>query len=300
MQDKRPGWRDVESDEAKRRRWKVAAGEGPPHQAWYYAPGFKAETFGTAFLAALRTVFWSPAKGRVTPGMDVKADPSNTLDGVPVLRVTMPDRLVEHFTYAEQTFVLCRAMRGDIEVDFIREWDGLSRRQMASSPTIMGDVSTLLGGADLPTPAALLRNDRGRVEGTAVPKAVPPASADAAVDEARRPPTVAPDEVPEAPRAKIFLLPDPPRAQESPKIVPRARPAPAVPPSAPPARLVSALPAPTIPVAARRTPPQRPAPPAPPDPPEAPEPSERDPFLWVFFALAGIAGIAFAVFRAFF
>lgn len=286
MQNGKPGWRTVESDEAKRLRWKVAAGDGPPHQAWYFAPDFKAEPFGTAFLAALRDVFWSPSKGRVTPGMDVKAELSNTLEGVVVLRVAWPERLVGHFTHADRTFVLCRAMRGDAEVDFVREWDGLSaRRTMNASPTIMGDVRALVDGTDVALPNGLLRGSRSRVEAPA-----PTVSPDATTDNAPRLPETPPAEVPEPPRVVPRLA--------RPPIVERPRPTlPAAPPTpVAPARLRSALPAPS----AVPTPPRPPAPPAKPEPPEAPEPSERDPFLWVLLGIAGFAGLAFAVFRAFF
>ncbi len=172
---------DPETDAAKEAAWRDFAGGKAPHRAWYYSLRFRGDLEDHAFRGALRDAFWSAAtKKRLVPNVDVKVDYVSVLPGVPILRVSMPERLVVSFTIGDMAFALYKAMVDDRTLDFGRDWGGLrgSEESGGRAHTVVGDIGMMMDGEDVPPPAAMLRvnEDRARAaEHVRVPSRVPPA-----------------------------------------------------------------------------------------------------------------------------
>lgn len=212
---------DDATDAAKEDAWRAYAGDRAPHRAWYYSPSFREDDLAS-LLVALRDVFWSPAtKTRVTRDVDVKVEHLHVLPGVPILRVSMPERLVASFVAGDATFVLYKAMIDEKVVDFGHEWGGLRSAARGGSMTVVGNVGQMMDGMDIPPPAAILRNAENRV--VPPPPALPPRAraAPALLAPPRLPPpAISPLEVPQAPT----IVPDPADAESPAPVAPAAQP----------------------------------------------------------------------------
>lgn len=167
---------DDETNEAKNAAWKEAAGDLPPHRAWYYSYTFQDERLNAEFLGALRAALWDAgSKSRVVPDLDVKVDYVSALPGVPILRVSMPARFVPAFTVTvdgvEIPFVLYKAKRESVEMDFGSLWGGLrSQAEGSRSATVIGDLSSIMDATDAPPPNVLLRAAEEASRPAAVPE----------------------------------------------------------------------------------------------------------------------------------
>lgn len=283
----RINWRVAESDADKADYWKKRTGsDASPIQAWYWCSGFEEEDVDAAFFDLLRSVFWSrQKKACVVLNVDVKIEESPYMVGVPIVRVTVPDRFVPSFWAGERLFVLCQARSGDAMVDYIGLWDStLERRDVEASHTRFAGPLSGAAATDVPPPLAMIRGNRAAAP-AARPVPIP----------AEPPPVLVPPPV-----ASATDVPDPAAIRPT---APTGRVASVsrVPRPAP-ARLAPTLPEPPV---RPRVEPPRPILPFPPQPPVAPAPVEPDPesaerdLLPVFLAAGiGIALVAAAILYA--
>lgn len=231
---KNPNWmhHDDVTDTAKERAWQALAGNQPPQRAWYYSSTFREEALG-GLLPQLRDVFWGPGKSRVSKDVDVKVEHLTVLQGVPILRVSMPQRLVASFAVGTTVFVLYKAMVGDKTLDFGQAWGGLRGAVHNGSHTVLGDIGHMVAGDDAPPPAAILRKAEQATSPS--PPAIPrPSRAEPVVIPASRAtaPRVDPHEVPHGPT----IVPD---SSEEPTTESGAPPAPPAPAESAPPRIVT-------------------------------------------------------------
>ena len=162
-------WMDASSDAAKWAEWKTAMRGAAPHEAWYFSPGFDRFASADALYEAMRLALWGETKPRVIRNVDAKVEESRTIDGIPLIRVSMPEKFVPRFEAAGSTFYLYSAIVGDTEIDFARMWNGLraTRSRTAARQTIMGDVSQLVGADEMPVPRGVLRAASRRADAPA-------------------------------------------------------------------------------------------------------------------------------------
>ncbi len=151
-------WMNVDSDDAKTSRWNTAVGGDAPRQAWYYGPRIGKTALTPEFLETLRRVFWA--------GVDAKLDDALVINGIPLLRVTLPRKFVPHFNADDTTFYLYKAVSSLTIVDFGQLW-GEPRaveRRRASPMTMVGNVGLVMDPADMPAPQGVLRAEQSRAE----------------------------------------------------------------------------------------------------------------------------------------
>lgn len=162
---KNPNWMhgDNVTNTAKEAAWRALAGDRSPQRAWYYSFSFKEEGELGALLTTLRDIFWDAKKSRVVKDVDVKAEHLSALPGVPILRVSMPDRFVASFLVGDKQFVLYKASIDGNVIDFGYLWGGLRDSVHKGSATVLGDAVRLMAADDAPPPAALLRHAEQRV-----------------------------------------------------------------------------------------------------------------------------------------
>lgn len=159
-------WMETASGMAKTSRWSTAGNGALPREAWYYGPRLGRTELTEDFLDRLRLELWGAKRARVIAGIDAKLDESLTINGVPMLRVTMPGRFVPHFDADETTFYLYKAVAGGTVVDFGRLWGGpvADERRRESPLTRMG----IIAADETPSPRGVIVAERARAEADAM------------------------------------------------------------------------------------------------------------------------------------
>lgn len=151
-------WMDTASGMAKTAKWSNASNGATPREAWYYGPRLGRTELTPDFLEVLRQTFWS--------GVEAKLDETLTINGVPLLRVTLPKKFVPHFVSDDTTFYLYKAISALVVVDFGQVWGGpvAEKIRRASPMTMMGDVRSNVALDDTPAPRGVLRAEQQRAE----------------------------------------------------------------------------------------------------------------------------------------
>lgn len=144
-------WMDWDSGDAKTSRWNTAASGAPPREAWYYGSRFGRVELTPEFLETLRRTFWSD--------VDAKYDETLAIDGVPLLRVTLPRKFVPHFDAEFTGFFLYKAASSLTVVDFGKLWGGpiAEAPRHETSVEAAPDADLPPDPTDTPAPGALLR-----------------------------------------------------------------------------------------------------------------------------------------------
>ncbi len=151
-------WMDTDSGAAKTSRWNTAAEGAAPREAWYCASWTERTELTGDVLEDLRQRFW--------PGVEATFDETLTINGVPLLRLTLPKQFVPHFVTDDKTFYLYKAASALTVVDFGRLWGGpvAETIRRASPMTMMGDVRAAVALHETPAPRGVLRAEQERVE----------------------------------------------------------------------------------------------------------------------------------------
>lgn len=151
-------WMEMASGMAKTSRWSTAANGAAPREAWYHGPRLGRTELTDDVLNELRRTFWS--------GVEVKFDETLTINGVPLLRVTLPRQFLPHFEADETTFYLYKAIAPNVVVDFGKLWGGpLAETILRASPmTMNGDVRGVVAIDETPAPRGVIRAEQARAE----------------------------------------------------------------------------------------------------------------------------------------
>ena len=191
MSDQRFRWMNTDSGMAKSSRWSTAASGAVPREAWYCGPRLGKTELTDGFLECIRLELWGERKPRVIAGVDAKLDETLTINGVPMLRITMPGRFVPHFVADETTFYLYKAVVGNVVVDFGLQWGGpvAETHRRAAPMTHMDNVGNVIAFDEAPAPRGVIVAERARAETEAM--RTDPVTTEVEMIQDRPPPRIA-------------------------------------------------------------------------------------------------------------
>ncbi len=167
MPEQKFRWMDTDSDAVKISRWGTAAKDAVPREVWYHGPRSGRTELTEAFLESLRLQLWDAKKPRLIAGIDVKLDETLTINGVPMLRITMPGRFVPTIASDVIIFYAYKVAAGIVVLDFGRLLGGpVAEEHRRASPLTrirMGDIAF----DEAPAPRGVIVSERARAEAKA-------------------------------------------------------------------------------------------------------------------------------------